>query len=193
MENEKINWMRPAIYSVLVGIMFASFSQSCSVTKASITRYILPVKLNDLKITPDHTFKYTGMIHYTVAGIDTNKTLKSFISAKNNQDTTNYSRMILDNQQLSLLNEKKILDLLLKKESENKKLKQVVVGLKEKVVITKDEKEDAIGLKAIWDMGNKLLTLCAAILGLLILQNIGLFVYYRKQFNANERHTCNPH
>jgi hypothetical protein len=178
MEN-KIDYIRPAVLSLFIGLLLASFSQSCSSTKASISRYILPVRLNTDNLTVKPVFKpleersvFNGMLDTPVK----DKPVHTLI-----QDTTNYNRMILDNQQLSLLNEKKIIDMLMSEKRENKKLKAVNNVLAKKSEISQELKDEALSMKTLWDLGNMILVVSCAVLGLFIIQNIFLYILLRKK------------
>lgn len=165
MEN-KIDYFKPALISLIIGMLLASFSQSCSSTRASISRYITPVRLHTDNLTVKPIFKPIGERLVFSVSLDT--PVKDKPSQMVISDTTNYNKMILDNQQLSLLNEKKILELLMSKEKENKSLKQTNIKLYKKSEITQEEKENASMMTTLWDFGKYVLFLLMVIIVLLL-------------------------
>lgn len=166
MENKIYYYLRPALFSLFFGFLLASFSQSCSSTKASISKYMSPVRLHTDNLSVKPVFKPLEERSFFIGTLDTpvkNKPLQTVVS-----DTTNYNKMILDNQQLSLLNEKKILELLMSKEKENKSLKQTNIKLYKKSEITQEEKENASMMTTLWDFGKYVLFLLMVIIVLLL-------------------------
>lgn len=182
MEQNKINYTTPICYALCLGFLVSAFMHSCQITKAGITRlaprtevishkpYIRSdwsvkdsVKpLNSVKINPDHT--------------DVKIPEVKVIS-----DTVNYNRLILSNQQLSLDNERKIIEMLVNKERENKILKVQNVTLAKKSEITQAERTDAVSMQAIWETGKMLLTVGVAIIVLLIIQILVMLWWFKKK------------
>lgn len=167
-QQHKIDYISPAITVLFLGLIMASFSQSCSATKASISEILVSPKMEI-----DHT-SFKPIIKPLEASYLPVETLIS-VEGQNpsegaKKDTTNYSQQILDNQELSLLNEKRILELLVAKDQENRKLKAKNGYLQKKGVVSQQEKNDAEAMKAIWKTGEDLLTVGAAIIVLLIIQ-----------------------
>lgn len=184
--ESRIDYIRPALASLLIGFMLASFSQSCSLTKASISNYLVPVRVHtdNLRVEPhikpfEPLFKSNGVL-------DTSRRFSHIQEMIKIVDTTDYHRLILGNQQLSLLNEKKILELLVNKERENKKLKSVNTVLTRKNVVSVAEKQDAISMTVLWETGKMLLTVgCVIILLLIVQTGIMIWIFKRKKASLN--------
>jgi len=179
--EQNINYIKPAIYSLMIGLAFASFSQSCSTTRASISKLIItpvdPVKMayseHKMEFNTGHALNPANPLIIDSGLLRGSALVKS--------DTVNYNKLILDNQQISLLNEKKILDLLLTKEKENKRLKNENIDLSKKSKISEDVKNDAVSMQAIWDMGYKVLTVGCGIIVILLVQVLTMIFIFRKR------------
>lgn len=185
METTKVKYLKEAMLAVFFGLLVSSFSQSCSTTKASVTKYLTPVKLRSNVSGLGSYIKPLEPLTVARQALPPNSALKPIESTEKIADTTNYNKMILANQQLSLSNERKILEMLFQKEKENKKLKHEKEDLSKKVVISKEEKEDAIGLRAIWDMGRWVLTALFGVILLLMLQNYLLVLWISRRLKPN--------
>ncbi len=180
MEINKMEYFKTALLGIFFGLLIASFSQSCSTTKASMTKYLSPVKLRTDVSTLGSYIKPVEPLTVNRPIVSLSRGLKP-VGMNNPQDTTNYNQLILANQQLSLTNERKILEMLFQKEKEVKVLKTVNVGLAKKAVVSQGEKEDAIGLRAIWDMGRWVLTALFGVILLLMLQNYLLLLWISRR------------
>lgn len=185
MENNKIDYLKPVMFSIVVGLLVASLSQSCGTTKASIGKLITPVTIKpgmpylSLKLKPSDANSLTYRRDSSF------NSLESSAKPEKAKDTTNYNRLILDNQQISLGNEKRILELLMMEKQENNKLKQEKNILSQKSKVTQEEKEDAISMQAIWNAGKWVVTGCFVIIAMLILVIIFLLHIFRKRAVTN--------
>lgn len=177
MRTYKVDYKTPIVAAFSFAIVVASFIQSCHATKASIASYVVPKE--SVHLSPEYKPSGRSSINLWV---DTTKRIFEASKGFKLADTTDYSKQILENQRKSLSNEEKILDLLVKKEHENKQLKTVNKTLEKKSEITQQEKEEAEAMKALWDVGNILVIIGACIIGLLIIQ-VTVFWYWVKRLS----------
>lgn len=178
--------MKAAILCLLVAFLIASFSQSCSVTKAGHS--ILPSVKNYKQ--PPIEFKNSLKFNHPVFVNDSPKKRPTKDSIIVNSkiitpvDTTNYNKLMLENQRIGNEMTNQILRLLLNKEKENKNLKVENKILAKKSVLTEDQRQDSISMRAIWEVASYILSLIGFGIILLMIWTYFTVRFFNKKVRA---------
>lgn len=187
-DNTKINFIRPAFTSIFIALLFASFTQSCGVTQAKIVHYLAPVSTYKGKLNNDSPF----LIKESVAPLNQfishkPKDSNILVTKTNIIDTSALNQSYgFENQKISLNNQRKIIDLLVDKDNEVKKLRSIVDKLSAKTVITENQKVDAVSMETVWDLGKWGLTAGCVTIFLMIVQ---IVILLRKNKRDNKIQT----
>lgn len=181
MEKDRLNVIQPVIFALLTGLLITSaFFNGCSVTKASMER---PIILSDSKTIEVPKLveidKPVRVIDHRYDSIrDGIKELNSLVGVRIKKgDSVAYNvYMMLKNQNISLSNEAKIIELLVNKEKEVKNLRHENKTLTQKTAITKSEKTDAIIFREFQKFGKAIVL---SLIGIMVTLIVGIFVLGR--------------
>lgn len=167
--------MRPLLRCLLVSFCLASFSYSCSSSKAGIST---PLRVAELSGVRYEVIKFDTPVFDNTISIkkDTGKPYRETKSV----DSNAFNKMILDNQRIGMLNDSLMLVMMNQLNNENHNLKHEKKELKQDAVISKVQRQSANEYAGFNEAVNKIL-LCFAICFILLIIIIFILIKLYKK------------
>lgn len=172
MRDYRVEYLKEAANILFLACVITFLIQSCSTTKANLSRKIV-------EMTKEYPAPGLKIHSPLIRPLDSVK--KAYTAIKSVDSSRYFYDQILSNQKIGLLNDQKMLELLLSKEKENKNLKKQNIVLERNSRVSDEVKEDAISMQVLWDLGQDVLRVGMVIIGLLVVVIVLLSLIYNKK------------
>ncbi|WP_298845516.1 hypothetical protein [uncultured Clostridium sp.] len=152
--------------------MFSAFIQSCGASRAGISNQLAIADVSGVVVVKDTETPSTELKKYlnVEQGYVPKDSSITIAKITPRLDTIITRPVVLDPYNISLNNQRKIIDLLINKDNEVKHLRKQVDKLSAKTTVTTNQKNDALSMETVWGMGQYILGFGGIVIVLMIIQ-----------------------